>query len=336
MQGPTGHNASDERGRRALGSEVCYDDLECFDDSSSCHSLRFPPESPTQIGTRFFLYTRLLGSSPDSYQSLNRLDSNSIIASEFDGRLPTKFIIHGYTDTIFSDYFQDIKNSLLVEGNMNVIMVDWQPGARGGYNLCRQNIRVVGREIAMLARLLNREAGAAYEDMHLIGHSLGAHTAGYAGAYQPGFGRITGLDPAGPGFRGVETQCSLDPSDALFVDNIHTDSDDVVGMGLMDPIGHVDFYPNGGVDMPGCALFDVTCDHFRAVYYFEESIRSRHCQFSAYPCDSWNRFLLGFCAKCGLAGCPEMGYNADRSQATGTFYLATNSNEEYCQTQRMK
>lgn len=34
--------------------------------------------------------------------------------------------------------------------------------------------------------------GAVYGDMHLIGHSLGAHTAGYAGAFQAGFGRITG------------------------------------------------------------------------------------------------------------------------------------------------
>nr|XP_054766048.1 pancreatic lipase-related protein 2-like [Lytechinus pictus] len=315
----------------AFAREVCYDGLGCFDDSASCHLLRFPPESPAMVNTQFFLYTRSNQAQGD-HQLLDRNDDGNLMASLFDGRLQTKFIIHGFTDTIFSDYFQAIKDSLLNKENMNVIMVDWNDGANGGYNLCRQNTRVVGREIAMLARALNRVHGADFGDMHLIGHSLGAHTAGYAGAFQSGLGRITGLDPAGPSFRGVDPECRLDPSDALFVDNIHTDTHEILGMGILEPVGHVDFYPNGGDDMPGCPLLrEVACDHFRSVYYFEESIRSTDCAFTAYPCGSWNQYQAGLCTRCGLAGCPEMGYNADQSTATGSFYLETNGKDTYCQ-----
>jgi pancreatic triacylglycerol lipase len=47
---------------------------------------------------------------------------------------------------------------------------------------------------------------------------------GYVGERVPGLGRITGLDPANPHFQGMPTSVRLDPSDALFVDVVHTDS----------------------------------------------------------------------------------------------------------------
>ncbi len=51
--------------------------------------------------------------------------------------------------------------------------------------------------------------------------------------------RITGLDPAGPGFTGSERAHRLDYTDAQFVDVIHT----CVGRsGIIESIGHVDFY----------------------------------------------------------------------------------------------
>ena len=41
------------------------------------------------------------------------------------------------------------------------------------------------------------------DDIHLIGHSLGSHIAGYAGQnLSAAIGRISGLDPAEPYFEG--------------------------------------------------------------------------------------------------------------------------------------
>ncbi|KAL1418189.1 hypothetical protein MTO96_026200 [Rhipicephalus appendiculatus] len=62
----------------------------------------------------------------------------------------------------------------------------------------------------------------AGSDFHLIGYNVGAHIAGYAGERVKGIGRITGLDPADPYFANTDKVVRLDPSDADFVDVIHT------------------------------------------------------------------------------------------------------------------
>lgn len=71
--------------------------------------------------------------------------------------------------------------------------------------------------------------------VHLIGHSLGAHTAGYAGERIEGLGRITGLDPAEPYFQGMPSHARLDPTDAQLVDVIHTDGSSIFLLGEFSP-----------------------------------------------------------------------------------------------------
>jgi hypothetical protein len=83
-----------------------------------------------------------------------------------------------------------------------------------------------------------------------------------------------GLDPAGPFFENTDPAVRLDPTDALFVDVIHTDGAHnlLLGFGIyfhlnilelcilynfifsgtLQRMGHVDFYPNGGYDQPNC------------------------------------------------------------------------------------
>lgn len=65
----------------------------------------------------------------------------------------------------------------------------------------------------------------------------------------------TGLDPAEPHFAETDSIVRLDPSDAIFVDVIHTDAGGFtrLSLGMRAPVGHVDFYPNGGYNQPKCS-----------------------------------------------------------------------------------
>ena len=90
-----------------------------------------------------------------------------------------------------------------------------------------------------------------------------------------GLGRISGLDPAEPLFQGMPPEVRLDPGDAKFVDVIHTDSKEFYkgGLGMEQPVGHVDFYPNGGKAQRGCqnlligGLYDfIYCKFSRCIF----------------------------------------------------------------------
>ena len=61
-----------------------------------------------------------------------------------------------------------------------------------------------------------------------------------------------GLDPANVLFDKPDPRARLDKSDAEFVDNIHSNTKGYVHLGLGQPVGHVDFFPNKGADQPPC------------------------------------------------------------------------------------
>ena len=61
------------------------------------------------------------------------------------------------------------------------------------------------------------------------------------------------MDPAGPEFEGYPLECGVNPTSADFVDIIHTNGKgSAVIYGQNTPLGHIDFYPNGGGMQPGC------------------------------------------------------------------------------------
>lgn len=90
---------------------------------------------------------------------------------------------------------------------------------------------------------------------------------------------------------------SLGKSSALFVDVIHTACED---FGVLEPVGHVDFYPNSGIlPQPGCTNFatSVSCSHVRSIEYFIESFENP-LGFLAVECgSSWDWELFDGCNK---------------------------------------
>ena len=151
-----------------------------------------------------------------------------------------------------------------------MILVDWRAGAtKPDYFRSVANTRLVGKQIGLLIDELTGHINGTdiAQRTHIVGFSLGAQTAGYAGLHLAQLvsseddseecrklHRITGLDPAGPLFENEDTLLRLDSSDACYVDVIHTNAQpwNTGGLGVIQTSGHDDFYPNGGASQPGC------------------------------------------------------------------------------------
>ena len=92
------------------------------------------------------------------------------------------------SENINNRWVKPMKDALLEKENCNVILVDWSKGASNLLNYLQAagNTRLVGRQISVLIKFLisygNNGPGSA-DRFYIVGFSLGAHTAGYAGSY---------------------------------------------------------------------------------------------------------------------------------------------------------
>uniref|UniRef100_A0A8C3K390 Triacylglycerol lipase n=1 Tax=Calidris pygmaea TaxID=425635 RepID=A0A8C3K390_9CHAR len=305
----------------ARGRDVCYKRLGCFTDSPPWsgipgRQLAGLPSSPEDVNTKFLLYTR---DNIIKYQKISATNPLTIKASNFRPHRKTRFLIHGHLVGADLLWITNICRLMFHTEDVNCILIDWRGGSSGLYTDAVNNVRIVGAELVYLVNLLEKDYGYSPANIHFIGHSLGAHVAGEAGRRKPGIGRITGLDPAGPLFQYTPTMVRLDPSDAKFVDIIHTHA------GILQTCGHLDFYPNGGKKMPGCNQLRVPpatrnindlmrafgCGHKRSLRYYAESIITPD-GFVGYQCETYQDFVLGDCFPCPKEGCPLMGHYADK------------------------
>ncbi|XP_068237122.1 pancreatic triacylglycerol lipase-like [Palaemon carinicauda] len=287
----------------------------------------------------FLLWTR---SNPEDgeYYELIIDDVSNLKASPFSGEKQTVIISHGWNSQGNVDWIRNSKTEFLKYQDCNFISIEWHKIADNlDYLYVVRNLPTVGKHAAMFLDYLHAEAGLSLDNVYGTGHSLGAHLMGMMGSnVQNGpVGRITGLDPAGPEFYSTSTDLKLDPSDAVFVDVIHSNAGPVLDFcaGLGGSVGHVDFFPNGGKHQPGCTiggdwqeLLSGGCSHGRSHEYWTESINAA-TPFKSVPCPDVESYDAGKCQDCG-SGCQDMGVHVNK-QLTGTYFLHTNAESPYAQ-----
>ncbi|XP_069955111.1 pancreatic triacylglycerol lipase-like [Cherax quadricarinatus] len=338
----------------------CYGVYGCFSIVQPFFSLARPinvfPLPLEAIMPRFCLYTH---DNPSRCQRLRVGDPKSLSSSHFRVWAQVKVLTHGYLEHGDKRWLKSMVAEYLAWRDLNVIILDWLSGSGPPYTQTVANIRLIGAVLGRFILDLRDQLGVPPGHIHVVGHSLGAQLAGYTGQYlkERGatLGRITGLDPAEPYFEGTDPLVRLDPTDADLVDVIHTDAGPILtgGLGILQPAGHLDFYPNGGVSMPGCGvhLLDavarengnipygvrryIGCNHIRSYEYFTESINSV-CPFMGLECGSWEAYWQGVCWQCGrgLERCATMGAHADVYNKTERtprkLYLITDDQSPFC------
>lgn len=133
------------------------------------------------------------------------------------------YIAHGFRGNIRTKWTYKLKDAMLKERDQTVIIVCWGDGAGTNiweYGQSAANIIPLGDWMGAHAQAAKDLEAAS--SIYGVGFSLGAHAMGLAGRKTGVFDRITGLDPAGPKFEQANHDKRLQPTDAKFVDVIHT------------------------------------------------------------------------------------------------------------------
>ncbi|XP_001993405.3 phospholipase A1 isoform X2 [Drosophila grimshawi] len=273
-------------------------------------------------------------------------DEQALMRSGFDARHPTRIIIHGWMSQGKGSLNRDVKAAYLsltyprpkpqtdnndtngeapmespLYEDFNIIICDWSKiSSNVNYFSVADMIEGLGFLLAEFVRHLHVSAKLNFDDVYVIGHSLGAQIAGSAGKQiRPfRFNTIFALDPAGPKFREQTDECRIDASDATYVESIHTST----GLGFEEPVGHAAFYPNYGKDQKKCYVYG--CSHRRAHDYFAESINSTK-GFWGVRCERMSKkswVLLDFDGEFRMGGEPSDPKN-------GTFYVKTYDEKPY-------
>ncbi|KAF2361358.1 Lipase/vitellogenin [Trinorchestia longiramus] len=276
-------------------------------------------------------------------------DAVSVKSSHFLSGAKTYVIFHGFLSDGTQPWVIEMKNKLLRRENCNVISVQWWAGSTVlDYYSATAYVTCTAQETVSVLSTVGVVRQLLPSALHLIGHSLGAHVAGFVGKYHQGVGRITGLDPAGLTYRNIKKSVRLDKTDANYVDVLHTNGCNPKAnpwgscYGIDSSIGHTDFWPNGGLYQPACRALrsatpateersltgEIGCDHEISYKYFIESIDYgiTMTKFLARFARNYHDFNYKNLS-CGTS-IQYMGFFADH-QSQGDYFLNTSALQPY-------
>ncbi|XP_011634428.1 pancreatic triacylglycerol lipase-like [Pogonomyrmex barbatus] len=222
--------------------------------------------------TTFYLYTR---KNPVIGQQLFIDDLDSVKKSFWNPDHPTRLVTHGWKGNSENPSCTQIRDAYLNVGDYNVILIDWREAAKyDWYWKSVRSVPFVSQRVASLIDFLENNANLDPGKTTVIGHSMGAHVASLGARFATSeIAEVVATDPAGPAFESKPPGKRVDKSDAVLVQVIHTCAKYV---GMKSAVGTSDFYPNGGIQQPGCGPIDDSkatgCAHARSYLYYVESI----------------------------------------------------------------
>ncbi|XP_053607004.1 lipase member H-like isoform X2 [Plodia interpunctella] len=214
----------------------------------------------------------------------------------------------------------------------NVWLLDVNRFTTMEYPAAARFTRTVGKHTAEMLANLTSTTALNPKKLDILGLSLGGQTMSFIAKYYTALtglklSRLTALDPSGPCFRTLGPEDRLDLNDADLVDVVSTNID---GFGMATPVGHVNFYVNGGEYQPGDIFWmpcNVLCSHIRSYTIWLAALDNPD-SFLAVRCDSVQDARDNKCYDKEPMVTNVMGLKVDRNKP-GIFYLPTNNNFPY-------
>ncbi|KAF7993920.1 hypothetical protein HCN44_011189 [Aphidius gifuensis] len=223
-----------------------------------------------------------------------------------DHEKPLVIYIHGFREHPSNESIRTVVGAHLERGTDNIFLLDWSKLAFDPYLTVITRLKEIAKIFAYTFDTLV-DLGLDLDNFHLVGHSLGAQISGFFGRFSNyTIPRITGLDPAFPGFYHFGAE-HIDADSATFVDILHTDGG---------------FY--GALENTGTADFYDLCNHWMSWRYYAESVKNNFA-FIAVKCSSHIMYTMGKCRKNHQV---FFGYGTPRN-SRGSYYFKTSAKSPY-------